>query len=384
MVSGALFSDLNGDGYPDLVMACEWGPIRVFVNNRAEFREATEELGLASYLGWWNGVTTADVDGDGRLDIVASNWGHNSKYEAHSKQPQRIYYGDLAGDGTVQIVEAYFDGAMGKIVPWQTLDRMGASLPIVWQRFGSFREYGAAGVAEILGERMKIAKEARANWFDSTVFLNRNNHFEAKPLPREAQLSPAFAVCVADMDGDGNEDLFLSQNFFATDARTGRYDGGRGLWLRGDGKAGFTAVQANESGVRIYGEQRGAAVCDYDGDGRVDLVVTQNGAETKLYRNVGARPGLRVRLRGPPGNPTGIGATLRLASAGIMGPAREVHAGSGYWSQDSAVHVLTMREPPTQLRVRWPGGKTLTTAIPKGAREIQVDTEGTVKVLKSE
>ena len=116
----------------------------------------------------------------------------------------------------------------------------------------------------------------------------------------------------------------------------------------------------------------------------MDLVVAQNGAETKLYKNVGARPGLRVRLSGQPNNPDGIGATLRLVSRGTSGPAREVHAGSGYWSQDSAVQVLTMREPPTQLWVRWPGGRTVTAVVPKGALEIRVDTKGTTKVLKSE
>ena len=269
-------------------------------------------------------------------------------------------------------------------MPWETLDRIEAPLPFVRQRLPSFRAYSAASVAEILGARMKIAKEMRANCFDSTVFLNREDHFEPKPLPMEAQLSPAFAVCVADMDGDGKEDIFLSQNSFATDARTGRYDGGRGLWLRGDGKGGFNAIPAKESGVKIYGEQRGAALGDYDGDGRIDLVVSQNGAETKLYKNVGARPGLRVRLSGQPGNPDGIGATLRMITRDTMGPAREVHAGSGYWSQDSAVQVLAMPDQPAQLWVRWPGGKTATAAVPKGAREVRYGMEGSITVLKSE
>ena len=158
-------------------------------------------------------------------------------------------------------------------------------------------------------------------------------------MPREAQLSAAFSLNVADMDGDGNEDVFLSQNFFATHPSTPRLDAGRGLWLRGDGKGNLRSVPGQESGVTVYGEQRGAALCDYDGDGRVDLVVTQNGAETKLYHNVSAKPGLRVKVRGPPGNPSGIGAVLRLKFGERLGPAREIHAGSGYWSPPTRISL---------------------------------------------
>src|SRR5437016_1282676 len=199
------------------------------------------------------------------------------------------------------------------------------------------------------------------------MFLNRGDHFEARALPAEAQLAPAFAVCVGDFDGDGNEDVFLSQNFFAVNPDSPRCDAGRGLWLRGDGTGKLTAVSGQESGIKVYGEQRGAAVCDYDGDGRVDLVVTQNGAETKLYHNVVARPGLRVRLKGPPGNPQGAGAQMRLRFGQRQGPVREIHAGSGYWSQDGAVQVLGTPEPPTQIWLRWPGGQVTTSAIPENA-----------------
>src|SRR5207244_3272147 len=124
---------------------------------------------------------------------------------------------------------------------------------------------------------------------------------------------------------------------------------GRGLWVRGDGRGDFTAVSAQESGLRIYGEQRGSALSDYDGDGRVDLAVSQNGAESKLFHNQRGKPAWRVRLKGPSGNRTGIGAVVRLSFGGKMGPAREIHAGSGYWSQDSAVQVLATAEKPVRI-----------------------------------
>ena len=221
-----------------------------------------------------------------------------------------------------------------------------------------------------------------ANTLTSMVFLNRGQRFEARPLPLEAQLAPAFATVVADFDGDGLEDLFLSQNFFAYQPQTTRSDAGRGLLLYGDGAGGFRPVPANESGIRIYGEQRGAAAADYDGDGRADLVVTQNGNQSCLFHNLGAKPGLRVRLRGPKGNPHGLGAVIRLEYGGRLGPAREVHGGSGYWSQDSPTQVMGIAQAPVGIWVRWPGGKTILASIPTAAREIEVNQLGELKVLR--
>jgi hypothetical protein len=141
-------------------------------------------------------------------------------------------------------------------------------------------------------------------------------------------------------------------------------------------------VPGQESGIRVYGEQRGAALGDYNGDGRIDLVITQNGAQTRLYKNTQAIPGLRVRLNGPPANPTGVGAQIRLRYGQRQGPVREIHAGSGYWSQDSAVLVLGTPVPPTQIWVRWTGGKTNVADIPPGAGEISVNVSGEVKAVR--
>ena|ERR1051325_9067525 len=64
------------------------------------------------------------------------------------------------------------------------------------------------------------------------------------------------------------------------------------------------------------------------------------------------------------------------------GPAREIHAGSGYWSQDSTMQVFGTPASPTQVRVRWPGGKELTSALPSGAREIAIDQAGRINVKR--
>ena len=114
----------------------------------------------------------------------------------------------------------------------------------------------------------------------------------------------------------------------------------------------------------------------------MDLAVTQNNAETKLFHNVGGKPGLRVRMKGPDRNPSGVGAVLRLKYRERFGPAREIHAGSGYWSQDGAVSVLGKAEEPTQLRVRWPGGKEITYALPPKAVEVEVRASGELTLIK--
>lgn len=379
LVSGAVFSDYDVDGDPDLVLALEWGPVRVLRNDSGRFTDATDELGLSGLTNRWNGVTAGDFNADGRPDLLATAWGRNTEYRATATTPLVAYFEDVDRNGTMDVIEAQFDERVGGMAPLNGLQRMAAALPGLMARMQTHGAYADATVAEAFdGEPADLVSSNETAHF---VFWNTGDGFEAEELPREAQWAPAFGAVVADVDGDGRDDVFLSQNFFATDEDSPRYDAGQGLWLRSGGNREFEPIPSGRSGVALTGDQRGAAVADIDGDGRVDLAVGQNGGEVALYRNATAAPGLRVRLVGPAGNPYAIGASVRVVYADRKGPRREFRAGSGTGSHDDPVQILGFSELPVGLEILWPGGEVETVpldgeAVDAGERDVTVLAPG--------
>lgn len=367
LVSAALFTDLDGDGLPELVTTAEWGPVRVFRNTAGRLREVTRERGLAGMTSRWNGLNAGDFDGDGRMDLVVTSWGRNADWQASPDRPYLLVAGNFGSEG-LALVFARRDSASGREMPLESFARVGIAVPSARNRFATFRDYSQASVADLLGDAASSAVRVGATTFDHLVLLNRGERFEARPLPAEAQLAPAFAPVVADFDGNGREDLFLAQNFSPTAIETPRLDAGAGLVLLGDGTGGFRALNVARAGLRVLGDQRGAAVADFDADGRVDLAVSQNGAATTLWRNRGGAVGLRVRLDAGAENPYGVGAQLRLSG----GPAREIRAGAAYWSTDDPVTVLARRDGAAELWIRWPGGREQRVQVDAGQREITV------------
>jgi hypothetical protein len=364
------------------VIACEWGSLNVMINDgKGGFENATERLGLAGLTGLWQGIATGDFNNDGRPDLVAANWGLNDRLAATPDRPLLLYYGDLDGDLVLEVLEARAHAVTGKEYPLRGFRAAGSALPWLRDQVQTFEAYGKATLSELYGSRLNSCQKLAVTTLASTVFINAGDRFEPRQLPDAAQWSPAFGVSVGDFNGDGFEDLFLSQNFFAVPPDLPRKDAGRGLWLRGQGDGNFTAVDGLVSGVKVYGEQRGCALADWNADGRIDLVVTQNGGPARLFKNVRAPAGLRVRLAGEENNRHAFGAAVRLRSDSEAGPLREIKAGSGYWSQDGSVQVLYPRRGMNVIEVRWPRGTVTTAKVPEGALEIALEAAGTLKVI---
>lgn len=378
LVRAALFSDVSNDHRPELILATEWGPIRVFEMAGDRVTERTESLGLMNETGWWTSVTTGDFNGDGLMDIVGGNIGLNSLYRASPEDPVMVYFGDFDGFGSIEILEAYREETLDKIVPRLNRQELDQAMPFLRLKYARHKQFATTSVQDMLGPIYDDTRKLEASQLASVVFLNRGNRFEPVQLPMEAQWSAVFGMNVADFDGNGTEDLFLAQNFFAISTTVPRLDAGRGLLLLGDGQGGFVPQKSQASGIYVYGESRGSAAGDFDHDGRTDLAVSQNGTETKLYQNTGGKPGLRIRLVGEENNPAAIGARIRLIAAGTPGPVREIRTSSGYLSQDSLVQVMTRTGDPDQIEVRWPGGETRKYPISKSNRTVTIDYNGGV------
>lgn len=281
LVNGAHFADINGDGAPDLLLARAWAPLAIYINRGGKLVDATAQFGLEKFSGCWNGVATGDFNGDGKLDIVASNLGRNHRFERFRPTPMRVYYGDFDGSGSLEIIEAVVEN--GKAGPLALMQKLGKGIPDLSHRFKTAERFSAASVEEILGDH--TAQFLEASWFDSTLFLNTGDKFEASALPGEAQFAPGFGLAVADFDADGALDIFLSQNQSGLCAEYSPMNAGRGALLKGDGKGGFASIPANESGISISGDQRGCAVADFNGDGGIDLAVGVHGGPLKLFHN---------------------------------------------------------------------------------------------------
>ncbi len=361
LVTGALWSDIDNDGWQDLVVALEWGPVRCLRNDQGQLVDRTRESGLEPYLGWWNSVASGDIDNDGDMDLVALNAGLNTKYHGSPEHPVQLFARDFDNNGTLDLVETEWEG--DTCFPVRGKSCSSRAMPFLKEKFQTFHDFALADVSQIYTDTaLTEADQFTATHLQSMIFLNNGQgQFVARDLPRLAQIAPGFGVALGDINGDGNLDLAIAQNFLHPQPETGQMDGGMGMVLEGDGAGGFRPLGPVESGVCVEGQGMSLTLADVDGDRAPDLVMAINDGPLHVWRNRSnaGRPWMVVELRGNPGNPTGIGSRVELETSAGRRRVYEVSGAAGYLSQSpAAVWCINHPDDPvTRIDVRWPDGQ---------------------------
>ncbi len=284
MVSSATWTDYDGDSRLDLVVVGEWMPVTVMRNSEGGKLQKVRISGLEHSDGWWNTVTAADVNADGRADLVLGNLGLNSYIRASQDGPARLYVHDFfQTDALKQVLTFYKNGVS---YPLMGRDDFVRTMPQLRSKYDSYAKFGAARIEDIFPrEQLEKATVLEAHQFASAIALNKGNGgFDLQPLPAEAQFAPVYATMAEDFDGDGRVDILLGGNFDGVTPLLGRYDASYGLLLRGDGTGRFASMDLAESGLLIEGQVRDMKPLRHV-TGRV-IVVARNDDRLQLLRTL--------------------------------------------------------------------------------------------------
>ncbi|HEU5080580.1 MAG TPA: FG-GAP-like repeat-containing protein [Opitutaceae bacterium] len=385
MVTSALWSDADADGWPDLLLTSEWGQVKCFHNQQGKsFEDWTEKLGFAAAgTGWWTSLAAADFNGDGRIDYAVGNVGLNTQYRATHAHPALLYSGDFKGDETTQLIEAYYEG--DQLYAWRTRRDLGAAIPGILRRYTKNDLFARATLPEIVGaDRLAAAQRFAATELRSGVFLSQpDGTYRFEPLPRIAQIAPLQGIVAGDYNGDGFPDIYTVQNSYAPIQPVGRFDGGLSQLMLGDGQGHFTPVSPAQSNLLVPGDAKALVALDLNDDGWPDFFVSRNNDSTLAFLNKGGRSGsaaapeggrhfLRVELHEAAGNAAAVGSRVTVKLTDGKMQTSEVYAGSGYYSQSTAACYFgwTDLNRPKRINIHWPSGIRTTAELPSDSTHL--------------
>ncbi|MDB5007581.1 MAG: repeat protein [Mucilaginibacter sp.] len=272
MVTDAQWADIDGSGRNSLVVVGDWMPVTILKYVNGKLKKTSQ---VANSSGWWNCLTVADLNGDGKVDLVAGNNGLNSKIRADINHPAKLYIADFDNNGQVECIPVYYK-TDGKAYPFNLHDDIIKQLPYLKKKFYRYDAYAGKGIDEIFTpEELEKASVLQVTQTQTCVFYNNGkSEFNMQPLPVRAQFSPVFSILVTDLNNDGIKDLFLGGNFYGLKPEVGRYDASYGVALLGNKKHGFNYISPTKSGLFATGEVRD-----------ISTINTKNGKQIIVARN---------------------------------------------------------------------------------------------------
>ncbi|MEO7311861.1 MAG: VCBS repeat-containing protein [Chitinophagaceae bacterium] len=265
MVTAAAFTDLDNDGWMDLVITGEWMPVKILMNHKGIFKAAD----IAASTGLWQTLYPADVNGDGNMDLLAGNWGHNCKLYAGKNGPVKLYVKDFDKNGSVEQVMCYT--VDGKEYTFLAKDELERALPVLKKAYLKYDEVAGKTVQYMFYDLFKDYTELKAETLSSSCFINDGKgNFTTTALPEDLQLAPLMAFTPA--GSSLNNNFIGGGNFYGVIPYEGRYDAQQPTIFSIANKKVGPAVMPG-----ITGEVRDMKWLTISGNRRV-LVIARNNA----------------------------------------------------------------------------------------------------------
>jgi hypothetical protein len=256
MVTAAIWSDLNKDGYPELMIAGDWMPIQLFQNNAGTLTDISASIGLANTNGMWSAIAADDIDNDGDIDFIVGNCGLNNQFKTSLKEPMEIYANDFDDNGAIDPIVCYY--IQGRSYPMASRDELLDQIVSLRKKFVKYKDYADATIADVFPkDKIDASKKYYCYQLASCILINKgNNHFDVQLLPVEAQVSKVFGIVADDFDDDGRKDILLTGNFFPYRTQLGMCDASLGVLLKGKGDGSFSVLSNAQTNLYADGDIR--------------------------------------------------------------------------------------------------------------------------------
>lgn len=267
-VTSAVFTDLDKDGWPDLVVTGEWMPVKIFMNNHGKFTEHD----VPNSTGLWQTLAATDTNGDGYPDLLAGNWGHNSKLWGGKKGPLKLYVKDFDKNGTVEQILAY-TAQDGQEYTFLAKDELERELPVLKKAYLTYGEVAGQTVQYTFYDLFKDYLELKAERLGSSSFINDGKgNFSVQELPDEIQLAPVFGFASV---ADGKASSYIAVgNFYGVVPYEGRYDALFPTLFNYNNQS--KSFKASSILPTVGGEIRDAKWINYKGNQKILLLARNN------------------------------------------------------------------------------------------------------------